>query len=79
MRRFVKKHQDLEPDVRETIKTLSADAFQPQLETHKLTGVLKDLWACSAGYDLRIVFEFTEFEGKEAIVLINLGTHDEVY
>jgi mRNA-degrading endonuclease YafQ of YafQ-DinJ toxin-antitoxin module len=36
-------------------------------------------WACVAGYDLRVVFEFTTHEGQEAILLLALGTHDEVY
>jgi mRNA interferase YafQ len=36
-------------------------------------------WACSAGYDMRIVFEFVQYEGAEAILLQTVGTHDEVY
>ena len=35
--------------------------------------------ACSAGHDLRIVFQMTEHQGDEAIVLLALGTHDDVY
>lgn len=35
--------------------------------------------ACSAGYDLRIVFEFVQHAGAEAVLLLSLGTHDEVY
>ncbi|WP_204369156.1 type II toxin-antitoxin system RelE/ParE family toxin [Methylocucumis oryzae] len=58
---------------------LSEDAFNPKLKTHKLKGELLGSWACSAGYDLRIVFEFVEFENAEALLLQTLGTHDEVY
>jgi mRNA-degrading endonuclease YafQ of YafQ-DinJ toxin-antitoxin module len=36
-------------------------------------------WACTAGYDLRIVFEYETFEGAETILLLALGTHDQVY
>ena len=36
--------------------------FAPQLETHKLKGKLSGSWACSAGYDLRIVFDFVKAE-----------------
>ena len=32
-----------------------------------------------AGYDLRIVFEFVQHEGAEAILLQAVGTHDQVY
>ena len=58
---------------------LENDAFQPQLKTHKLKGDLQGAWACSFGYDLRVVFEFVTHEGKEAILLQSVGTHDEVY
>jgi mRNA interferase YafQ len=44
-----------------------------------LRGLLAGCWACSAGYDLRIVFEFVQHEGAEAILLLAMGTHDQVY
>ena len=31
------------------------------------------------GRDLRIVFEYTQHEGQEAILLLASGTHDEIY
>jgi len=46
--------------------------------THKLKGKLKNSWACSAGYDLRIVFQFVRHQQNEAILLEAAGTHDEV-
>ena len=38
-------------------------------------------WACSAGYDLRILFDFcrNKFGGEDDILLIDIGSHDEVY
>jgi len=33
----------------------------------------------AADYDLRIVFEFVQQGGAEAILLLSIGTHDEVY
>jgi addiction module RelE/StbE family toxin len=62
-----------------TLEQLSADASHPSLRTHKLRGRLSGCWACSAGYDLRVVFEYVEHEGTEAILLLALGTHDQVY
>ncbi len=50
-----------------------------RLNTHKLKGELKDSYACSAGYDLRIIFKFVEYEQTQAILLESIGTHDEVY
>ena len=62
-----------------TLEQLSADVAHPSLRTHKLPGPLAGSWACSAGYDLRIVFEYVQHEGAEAILLLALGTHDQVY
>ena len=36
-------------------------------------------WACSAGYDLRVIFRPVKHAGKPAILLESVGTHDEVY
>jgi mRNA-degrading endonuclease YafQ of YafQ-DinJ toxin-antitoxin module len=55
-----------------------ADPFDTKLKTHKLSGKLKDLWSFSLGYDLRIIFYFTKDNPKKA-VLVDIGTHDEVY
>ncbi len=55
------------------------DAFHPLLKTHKLKGRLAGSWACSAGCDLRMVFQFVKHKGEAAILLEGLGTHDEVY
>ena len=65
--------------VRSTLELLSVDAFHARLRTHKLKGELEGSWACSAGYDLRVVFRFVEYEGTDAILLETIGTHDEVY
>ena len=65
--------------IEETLDQLSADASHPLLRTHKLQGTLAGSWACSAGSDLRVVFEYVEHEGSEAILLLALGTHDQVY
>jgi mRNA interferase YafQ len=56
-RKLVKKKPELAADIQETLTALSNDPFQPHLRTHKLKGELKDSYACSAGYDLRIIFK----------------------
>ena len=58
---------------------LEADAFDPRLHTHKLTGQLADLWSASAGCDLRIVFQFVSAADVETILLLTCGSHDQVY
>lgn len=79
LRRFLKGRPHLRPDVESALQMLAEDAFDPPLKTHKLSGHLEGTWACNAGYDVRIVFEFVEHEGAEAILLLSVGTHDEVY
>jgi mRNA interferase YafQ len=79
LRKWLKTRPDTAASIEAALEQLSADAAQPSLRTHKLRGSLASCWACSAGYDLRIVFEYTQHEGQEAILLLALGTHDEVY
>lgn len=78
-RRLVRKKPWAAPDLQAVLQLLSEDAFHPQLRTHKLKGKLQGSWACTVGYDVRIVFDFVVCEGVEAILLITVGTHDEVY
>jgi addiction module RelE/StbE family toxin len=80
-KRLIQKRPELRKEVEKTLRLLVHDPFTPQLETHKLKGKLSGSWACSVGYDLRIVFDFVKDEGKEEdnIFLIEMGTHDEVY
>jgi mRNA-degrading endonuclease YafQ of YafQ-DinJ toxin-antitoxin module len=78
-RRIIKKSPGSAQDLRATLDLLFEDAFDPRLRTHKLKGPLASSWACSMGYGMRIVFAFVESEGKEAILLQTIGTHEEVY
>lgn len=77
--RVLKRSPDLAKALSETLWQLSDDPFHPALRTHKLKGILAGAWACSVAYDLRIVFEFIPHDGAEAILLLSIGTHDEVY
>ncbi len=58
---------------------MEENIFNSSLKSHKLSGDLSGSWACSAGYNLRIIFSIVNSEGKEAILLETIGTHDEVY
>jgi len=80
-RRTVKKNPALKEAIEETLELLAEDPFDPRLETHKLKGKLAGSWACSAGYDVRIIFHFVKNmpPGENEILLIEIGTHDEVY
>lgn len=45
------------------------------LKVHKLKGELKDRYAFSLTYDLRVTFKRIE----NVILLLNIGSHNEVY
>ena len=80
-RKFVKRNPKLEKKIIQTLKLMKEDVFASQLSTHSLQGKLLGLKACSCGYDCRIVFsvETAETTKKEVIILIDIGTHDQVY
>ena len=80
-KRFSKKHPDFVSDIEKTLKLLVEDPFAPRLETHKLKGKLSGSWGCTVGYDLRIVFDFVkkEGQGEDDILLLGIGSHEEVY
>jgi mRNA-degrading endonuclease YafQ of YafQ-DinJ toxin-antitoxin module len=80
-RKFVRKNPSLQSKIDDVLRQLRDDAFAPSLGTHKLSGRLFGLFACTCGYDCRIVFsiEKKELIDEEFILLIDIGTHDEVY
>ena len=78
-RRLAQRIAAVADDLPVVLALLEEDAFHPSLRTHKLKGKLSGSWACSAGYDVRLVFQFVNQEGREAILLEAVGSHDEVY
>ncbi|NER24489.1 MAG: type II toxin-antitoxin system mRNA interferase toxin, RelE/StbE family [Symploca sp. SIO1C2] len=61
-RKIVKKNPQTAQNIQNTVELLSTEPFNPRLRTHKLKGELQNSWACSVGYDLRIIFKFVEYE-----------------
>ena len=78
-KRVLKKDAKLAEIVQRTLNLLETDIFNSVLKTHKLKGKFKGRWACSVAYDLRIIFRIVQIENTEAILLLTIGTHDEVY
>jgi len=61
---------------REKLEIFVEDPFDARLKTHKLSGSLEGLWAFTMAYDCRVVFKFLP---DDKVLLIDIGTHDEVY
>jgi addiction module RelE/StbE family toxin len=78
-RDVLKKYPQRSADLQSTLDLLATDCFHPRLKTHRLKAELEGCWACSAAYDLRLIFKFVEYQGAEAILLLTIGTHEEVY
>ena len=64
-----------------SLKLLAGDIHNALLVTHKLKGDLIGLNACSCGFDCRIIFKIVTNKetSEEYILLIDIGTHEEVY
>lgn len=80
-KRLIRKSPQLRPLIEKTLRQLAEDPYHPSLRTHKLVGDLSDIWACSVDYNHRILFEFVQKAESDldAILLLNIGSHDEVY
>ena len=83
--RIVKKktrsNSELIQKLSDTLKLLEQDPFHHKLHTHKLKGQFENSWACTIDYDNRIIFEFMKNpeSGEDEILLLTLGSHDNVY
>lgn len=75
-RKRISRAPHLKKQFWEKMELFLDDPFSPMLRTHKLSGNLKGTWAFSINDDYRIIFEFLT---RNKILLIDFGTHDEVY
>jgi addiction module RelE/StbE family toxin len=76
-RKFFKKHQDLKTRFEKLVTELTKDPFKPSLELHPLRGKLEGIWAASFTHKYRITL--TLMITEKEIILLDIGTHDEVY
>ena len=79
--RLVRKNPALQPQIEQTLRRMAANLADPRLKAHHLSGPLAGLHACSAARDCRTVFAKQKHPqtGTEALLLVNIGSHDEVY
>ena len=80
-KRAVRRQPGLRVKAKQTLQQLAEDPFHPSLHSHKLKGELGGAWACTVDYNTRILFEFVRNADtdEEEILLLAMGTHDEVY
>jgi len=80
-KRYIRRARFIQERTLAVLDQLAKDPFSPALKAHKLSGQLDGLWACWVEYNCRIIFSFENNPNtdEEVILLIDLGTHDEVY
>lgn len=76
-RRVLKAHPELLGVYEKTLMLLELNPHHPSLRLHKLQGKLKDLYSVSITLSYRITLSFAMIE--DAIVLIDIGSHDDLY
>lgn len=75
--KFLKKHPELRSRFEEVVEAMRHDPFHPSLRLHQLGGKLADFHAISLtrSYRITLTLQITEKE----IILLDIGSHDEVY
>jgi proteic killer suppression protein len=76
LKKWRKKHPELVARFQQKLELFKNEPFHPSLKNHRLTGNLAGAWAISINYEQRLVFKFLS---DTKVLLIDLGTHDEVY
>jgi addiction module RelE/StbE family toxin len=76
-KKFFKKHPDLKLAFEELVEDLRRNPFQPHLEYHHLSGKLEGIQAVSLTHSYRV--SLTIVVKEKEIILLDIGTHDEVY
>lgn len=77
LKKFFKRHPDMLKRYSKAMMILEADPFHPSLRLHKLKGNLQEYFSISINMEYRIVIDFIIKE-KE-IILIDIGSHNDVY
>ena len=80
-KKFVRIFPYLQKNIDYTIDILSEDPFSPLIFPHKLSGELFEMFACKCGYNCRILYSIRKIKGEKnkTLVLVDIGTHDDVY
>ena len=76
-KKFFKKHSYLKDKYIKTIRILQSNPHHPSLRLHKLQGNLKDFYSVSIDMEYRIIIDFIIVDKR--IILIDIGSHNEVY
>lgn len=74
-KKYRKTDSKLSQKLDTAIDKLKNNPSHPSLRLHKLSGNKSEQWSISATSDIRIIFQYV----GEGVLIVDLGTHDEVY
>lgn len=75
-KQFRKLPQKIQKEFSKRIELFLIDLNNPILNTHKLSGKLRDLWSFNVSGDIRVVFDKSF---GDIVVLEAIGSHRELY
>ncbi|TJZ52498.1 type II toxin-antitoxin system mRNA interferase toxin, RelE/StbE family [Sphingobacterium olei] len=81
-KKFAGRNAMLKSGIAKALKKIVLDPYDSSLRTHKLSGNLAAYLACYCGYDCRIIFVVeSSIDNPDInnILLLDIGTHDDVY
>jgi len=76
-KKFAKQHPELKEQYRKCLLLLENNPYHPSLRLHALQGKLNELHSVSINLSYRITIEMMISDND--IVLVNVGSHQEVY
>lgn len=76
-RKFLRKHPELRERYTRVINDLKDNPFARHLHYHHLGGELKGIQSISLTYEYRITL--TVVVTEKEVILLDIGSHDEVY
>lgn len=74
-RKLRKRHPKIKKTIETKLKLFVLDPLHPSLRLHKITGGKESAWSISLKRDLRVLFVYK----KGIVILVDIGSHDEVY
>ena len=77
--KLVRKNKFLDRKLEVVLDKLVSNPFDPSLKTHKIKGKLSEFYSASVTDDIRIIFQFAEDKNDLSILLLSIGSHNEVY
>ncbi|MEI6042000.1 MAG: type II toxin-antitoxin system mRNA interferase toxin, RelE/StbE family [bacterium] len=75
-KQFKKQDQRIKNEFRARIGIFIKDSGDRSLNIHRLSGKLKDLWSLNVTGDVRVIFDKSQ---KDVVILVEIGSHSELY